>query len=102
MDGPRDYHPKLIIQWQTIIIWYNLFMESEKGIQMNLFAEQKQTYILWKQTLLPKGTGRENDRLEVWDWHMHTEVYRMVGQQGPTVYSTGNSTQYYVIIYMGK
>ena len=20
-----------------------------------------------------------------WDWHIHTEVYRMIGQQGPAV-----------------
>ena len=25
------------------------------------------------------------DGLGVWDWHMHTEVYGMTGQQGPAV-----------------
>ena len=32
---------------------------------------------------------------------MHTLLYRMDSQWGPP-YSTGNSTQYSVIIYMGK
>ena len=34
---------------------------------MNLLVEQKQTH-----------------RLGVWDWHMHTEVYGMIGQWRPT------------------
>ena len=25
------------------------------------------------------------DGLGVWDWHMHTEVYGMIGQWGPAV-----------------
>ena len=25
------------------------------------------------------------DRLGVWDWHIHTEVYGMIGQLGPAV-----------------
>ena len=45
--------------------------------------------------------GRGNG-LVVWDWYMYTEVYGMTGQQGPAIYSTGNSTQYSVITYMGK
>ena len=41
------------------------------------------------------------DGLEVWDWHVHNYVYGMIGQQGPA-YSTENSTQYSVIVYVGK
>jgi len=25
------------------------------------------------------------DRLGVWDWHRHTEVYGMTGQRGPAI-----------------
>ena len=42
------------------------------------------------------------DGPEGWDWHMHTEVYVMIGQEGPAVYSTDIYTQYSVIIYVGK
>ena len=44
MDGPRDYHTK----WsksdreETNIVWYHLYVESKKMIQMNLFTKQKQ------------------------------------------------------------
>ena len=51
---------------------------------MNLFPEQKQTQTL-KHLWLPKGTGWGKDGLRIWDWHMHTEVYAMIGQLGPPV-----------------
>ena len=41
-----------------------------------------------KNLWLPQGTGIggwRGDGLEVWDWHMHTEVYGMTGQRGPAV-----------------
>jgi len=33
------------------------------------------------------GVGGDGGRdgLGVWDWHMHTEVYEMIGHQGPAV-----------------
>ena len=34
---------------------------------------------------LPKERGGGRDGLGVWDWHMHTEVYGMIGQWGPAV-----------------
>ena len=34
---------------------------------------------------LPKGKCGAGDGLRVWDWHMHTVVYGMNGQQGPTI-----------------
>ena len=50
---------------------------------MSLFAAQKQTHRFWKQIY---GYQREQvvgrDRLEVWDWHMHTVVYGMIVQWG--------------------
>ena len=51
MDGPRDYHTK----WsksdrERHIIWYHLYVESKKMIQMNLFTKQKQTHRPRKQT----------------------------------------------------
>ena len=48
-------------------IWYHLYMESKKKIQMNLFTKQKQTHRHRKQTYgYQKGkVGR--DKLGVWD-----------------------------------
>ena len=44
---------------------------------------------------------RQGEGLGVWDWHMHTEVYGMIGKQD-LLYSTENSTQYSMIIHVGK
>ena len=39
-----------------------------------------------KNWWLPKGTGGGGrDGLEVWDWHMHTEVYGKIGRWGPAI-----------------
>ena len=53
-------------------------------IQINLFANQKQTH-LW----LPRGKGWVGDNLK---WIINKDL----------LYSTGNSAQYSVISYMGK
>ena len=54
-------------------------------IQMNVFTKQKQT-VLKKKLMVTKGErcgGRE--KLEVWDSHTHTTIYKIGNQQGPTV-----------------
>ena len=46
---------------------------------MNFFTEQKYSQTL-KNLPLPKGMGREPGGMDwVQDWHMHTEVYGMIG-----------------------
>ena len=35
--------------------------------------------------IITKGNRWGRDRLGVENWHMHTEVYGMIGQQGPDV-----------------
>ena len=45
MDGPKDYHTT-----KTNIIWYGLYVESKKMIQMNLFTKEEQIYRYEKQT----------------------------------------------------
>ena len=64
VDGPRDYHMKWS-QRKTNIIWYHLYVESKKIIQMNSFTNQKLTRRHWKQAhgyQRQKGEGR--DKLE--------------------------------------
>ena len=39
--------------------------------------------------------------MRVWDWHMHTEVYGMITSED-MLYSTENSTQSSVLIYVEK
>ena len=54
-------------------------------LQMNLSAAQKQTHKLWKQIYGYQKGQVVGGGLGVWDWHMHSEVSGMIGQQGPTV-----------------
>ena len=54
-------------------------LKKKKRIQVNRTETDSQTL---KNLWLPKG-GK--DGLGVWDYHMHTEVYGMIGQQGPAV-----------------
>ena len=52
----------------------------------------------FEKLMATKGdrNGGRRDGLGVWDWHMHTEA------SGDLLYSTEKSTQYSMIIYMGK
>ena len=69
----------------------------KKQIQIILFT--KETHRLQKQTMVTKGERGRG--LGAWDWHMHTVVCGMDGQQGPAV-QTGKSTYYSVITYRGE
>ena len=42
---------------------------------MNLFMKQKQSHGCRKQTYNYEGMG---DRLEDWDWHLYTAVYKQI------------------------
>ena len=33
-----------------------------------------------------RGKGGVRDRLGVWDWHVHTAIFKIENQQGPTVW----------------
>ena len=58
----RDYYTKGG-QGKTSM-WYHLYVESNKMIQMNLFAKQKQTHRLQKQTYVyQRGNAGERDGL---------------------------------------
>ena len=47
-------------------------------IQMNLFAEQKQTHRFWKQAYgCQRGKIGGRDKLGVWDSHKHTAIYKI-------------------------
>ena len=52
---------------------------------MNLFTKQKQTHRQRKQTYgYQRGKG-VRDKLRVWDEYIHTTIYKIDNQQGPTV-----------------
>ena len=54
-------------------------------IQMNLFTNRNRLTDLEKK-LMVMGQGRVGgrDRLGVWDWYVHTAIFKIDNQQGPT------------------
>ena len=84
MNGPKDYYTKWSKSDRKRQISYDNICGIFLMIQKNLFIKQKQTHRLWKQTYgYQRGKVEGRDGLRVWDWHMHTIVYGMNGQQGP-------------------
>ena len=66
MNRPRDYHTKQSKSKRNII-WYHLYVESKKTVQMNLFTKQKQSHRCRKPTDGFKGEseGRINREIEI-------------------------------------
>ena len=81
MDGPAATWLDLeIIILNEVSQTHHLYVESKKGVQMKLSAEEKEIQTLKTNLWSPKVTsGGES-------WNMHTEVYGMTDQQGPAVY----------------
>ena len=46
-----------VSQTKTNILWYHLYVESKKMIQMNLFTKQKQTHRHRNKLIVTKGEG---------------------------------------------
>ena len=77
-------------QRKTSIIWYHLYVESNKNYPDELIYRTETDSE--KELMSPGG----RDRLRVWDWHVHTAIFKIDNQQGPTD-NTKNSAQYFVI-----
>ena len=91
-----------VSQRKTDIIWYHLYVESKKFIQANLFAEQKETHRLCETYGYGRGqVGPDKDGLGV-GIGIFIQLYMEWLANGDLLYSTGNSTQYSVIIYVRK
>ena len=74
---------------------------KKKRYKWNLFTTQKQTQRSQNQTCgYQRGNMTGSDKLRDWDWHIHMTIYKIDNRD--LLYSRGNSTQYSVIIYMGK
>ena len=75
-------------------------MESEKkDTNEPIWRTQRETHRLGK-LMVTKG-DRWGGGLEVWNWHMHIEVYGMMAN-GDLLYNTENSTQYSVKVYVQR
>ena len=71
---------------------------------MSLFTKQKQTHRHRKQTCgYQRGKWGGGDKLGVWDQQIHTTIYKIDKQQGPTVqHNILYYTEYLVTNHNGK
>ena len=67
---------------------------------MNLFTKQKQTHRHRKQTYGQQRGKLGEDKLGIWDQKIHTTIYKIDKQQGPTMQT--RKLQYLEIMYNGK
>ena len=72
-------------------------MESKK-IQMNLYKTERVTDV--ENKLMVTGELKGRDKLEDWATELNWLIYK-INNKG-ALYSTGNSTQYFVITYVRK
>ena len=66
-------------------IIYYLYVESDKLIQMNLFTKQKQTPRHRKQTYGYQSRKEGRDKFGVWNYQIHTTMFKIDKQQGFSV-----------------
>ena len=87
MDGPRDYHTKWSKTERKREISYDIvYMRNLKKrcLQMSLFTKQRLTDVE-NRLKVTKGERCGGERLGVRDWHVHTAIFKIDNQQGPTV-----------------
>ena len=83
MDGPRDYHTK----WsriETNITWYHLKVESKKLHKWTYLKHRKRLTDLESKLMVTMGE-ESGEGLEVWNWHVHTAIFKTDNQPGLTV-----------------
>ena len=50
-----------------------------------LSTEKKDDKSKFMELMVTSGEEGERDRLEVWDWHVPTAIFKIDNQQGPIV-----------------
>ena len=53
-------------------------------IQMIIYKTETDSLTYTKDFWLPGGKVGGRDRMEVWNWHVHTAVFKMDNQEEPT------------------
>ena len=88
MDGPGDYHTKWSKSDKERQISYDIaYMQSpEKNDTNELIYKAETDSQTCEQTYgYQRGSMEGRDRLGIWDWLVHTAIFKIDNQQGPTV-----------------
>ena len=87
MDGPRDCHSK----WsksdrERQISNDNAYMCSlKKWYKWTYLQNRNRVTDAENKLMVTTGGKWGRDKLGDWDWHIHTTIYKIDNQQGPTV-----------------
>ena len=85
MDGPGDYHTK----WsKSDKDKYRMMWNLKKMIQTTHLQNRNRLTDLENDFMATQARGRgggAGDRLGVWDWHVHTAIFKTGNQQRPTI-----------------
>ena len=76
----------VVRQRKTNIIWYHLYVESTKWYKWT-YLQNRNRLTNFKNKLMVSQRGKMvgRDKLGVWNSHIHTTIYEIDNQQGPTV-----------------
>ena len=89
-------------QRKTNIICYHLYVESNKNYTNELIYKTVIDSQISKSNLwLPKGKHEGEDKLRVWNYHIHTTIYKIVYVLYIRTYCIAQD-QYSVITYIEK
>ena len=81
IDGPGEYHTK----WnksdrKTNILWYHLYVESKKWYNWTYLQNRNRLTELENELMVTMGSTEERNRMGVWDWHVHTVIFKTDNQ----------------------
>ena len=76
-----------VSQRETNIIWYACIRSLKIWYKWTYLQKRNRVTDLENELVVTSGEGlRVRDRLGLWDWHMHTAIFKIDNQQRPTVY----------------
>ena len=86
----KDMHGEIgeSMDWETQALWEaGTWMQWNKTIK-NFYLQNRNRLKAFEKLMFTKEDRwgwQGSDGLGVWEWHMHTEVYGMIDQLGPSV-----------------
>ena len=87
MDGPEIIILSEVNQKEEEITYDITYMQNLKKWYKWIYLQNRNTLTELENKLIVTwsgGRGRKDDRLGVWDWHVHTPIFKD-NQQGSTV-----------------
>ena len=87
MDGPRDYHTKWSKWDRERQVSYDItyMWNLKKWYKWTYLQNRNRLTDLENELIVTKRGRQGRDSEAVWDWVVHTAIFKTDNQQGPTV-----------------